>query len=60
MPTSAKLVERNSPARALEPHELRKLVLKLKWMGMDNDARQVTHILAADASVANFRSDELH
>jgi hypothetical protein len=48
-------MERHSPARALEPHELRKLVLKLRWMGMEDDAKRVTHILAADNAVWDVR-----
>jgi len=44
-------IESNATAESpqlLEPHELRKFVLKLRWIGMENDAEYVRHALTSD------------
>ena len=32
--------------RGLEPREIRKLILKLRWIGMDGEADRLCHMLA--------------
>ena len=32
------------PARPFEPHNLRKLIVKLRWIGMEEEAERITHL----------------
>jgi hypothetical protein len=32
------------PALPFEPHDLRKLIVKLRWIGMEQEADRITHL----------------